>query len=124
MAGHSQKYSGLRGDKKNWPDFVMRAEKQFAREDLAGINHSLAIYDAIVNVSGKDGRMTVELGSEMPGLDIYYTIDDTMPDSYSPKYSKPILIPEGPVTLRVITYRNGKPIGHLITLNPQELAKR
>ena len=112
------------GDKKNWPDFVMRAEKQFAREDLAGINHSLAIYDAIVNVSGKDGRMTVELGSEMPGLDIYYTIDDTMPDSYSSKYSKPILIPEGPVTLRVITYRNGKPIGHLITLNPQELAKR
>ncbi len=111
-------------EKKNWPDFVRRAEKQFDREDLAGINHSLAIYDAIINVTRKDGKMTVSLETEMPGLDIYYTIDDTMPDSYTPKYTKPILIPEGPVTLRVITYRNGKPIGHLITLNPKELAKR
>ena len=111
-------------EKKNWPDFVKRAEKQFDRDDLAGINHSLAIYDAIINITRKDGKMTVEMDTEMPGLDIYYTIDDTMPDSYTPKYTKPVLMPEGPVTLRVITYRNGKPIGHLITLNPQELAKR
>jgi len=68
--------------------------------------------------------MTVEMDTEMPGLDIFYTIDDTMPDSYTQKYSNPVVLPEGPVTLRVITYRNGKPIGHLITLNPQELAKR
>jgi hexosaminidase len=111
-------------ESKDWSGFVKRAEKQFDRDDLAGINHSLAIYDAIIKVSGKDGKITVTMDSEMPGLDIYYTIDDTMPDSYSPKYSKPVELPEGPVTLRVVTYRNGKPIGHLITLNPQELAKR
>jgi hexosaminidase len=111
-------------ESKNWSDFVKRAEKQFDRADLAGINHSLAIYDAIINVTRKDGKMTVAMDTEIPGLDIYYTIDDTMPDSYTTKYSEPFVLPEGPVTLRVITYRNGKPIGHLITLNPQELAKR
>ena len=111
-------------ESKDWTGFVKRAEKQFDRDDLAGINHSLAIYDAIIKVSKKEGKMTVTMDSEMPGLDIYYTIDDTMPDGYSPKYSKPVELPEGPVTLRVITCRNGKPIGHLITLNPQELAKR
>ncbi len=111
-------------ESKEWNGFVKRAEYQFGRDDLAGINHSLAVYDAIISVNRKDGKMTVTMDSEMPGLDIFYTIDDTMPDSYTLKYSKPVELPEGPVTLRVITYRNGKPIGHLITLNPQELAKR
>lgn len=111
-------------ESKNWPEFVKRAEKQFDRDDIAEINHSLAIYDAIINVTRKDGRMTVEMDSEVPGLDIFYTLDDTMPDNYTLKYTKPVVIPEGPVTLRVITYRNGKPIGHLLTLNQQELAKR
>jgi hexosaminidase len=108
----------------DWNSFVKRAEYQFSRDDIAGINHSLAVYDAIINVSRKDGKMTVTLDTEMPGLDIFYTIDDTMPDSYTLKYSKPFILPDGPVTLRVITYRNGAPVGHLITLNPQELAKR
>jgi hexosaminidase len=111
-------------DKKSWPDFAKRAESQFYRADIAGINHSLAVYDAIINISRKDGKMTVEMDTEMPGLDIYYTIDDTMPDNYTPKYTKPVTLPDGPVTLRVITYRNGKPAGHLITLNPRELARR
>jgi hexosaminidase len=111
-------------EKKNWPDFVKRAENQFDRADLAGVNHSLEIYDAIINITRKDGKMTVEMDTEVPGLDIYYTIDDTMPDNSTPKYSKAVTLPDGPVTLRVITYRNGKPAGHLITLNPQELAKR
>jgi hypothetical protein len=31
---------------------------------------------------------------------------------------------EGHITLRVITYRNGKPAGHLITLKLDELKKR
>jgi hexosaminidase len=47
-----------------------------------------------------------------------------MPNLYSPKYSKPVELPEGPVTVRVVTYRNGKQIGHLITLTPKELKKR
>ena len=111
-------------EKKNWPDFIMRAEKQFERADIAGINHAYSIYDAIIDVSKKDGKMTVVMASEAPGLDIYYTIDDTMPDSMSPKYSAPFVLPDGPVSLRVITYRNGKPIGHLITLKPDDLKRR
>lgn len=111
-------------ESKEWTGFVKRAEKQFDRDDLAGINHSLAIYDAIITVARTAGKMTVNMDTEMPGLEIFYTIDDTMPDSKTMKYSGPVVLPDGPVTLRVITYRNGKPLGHLITLDPQELAKR
>ena len=109
---------------KNWTNFIQRVENQFPRADLEGVNYSTAIYDAIINVKGKEGKMTVELGSEVPGLDIFYTIDGAMPNTYSPKYVKPVDIPEGPVTLRVVTYRDGKQIGHLITLKPEELKKR
>ncbi len=111
-------------ESKSWPDFAKRTEQQFYRDDLAGINHSLAIYDAVITVTRKDGKMTVEMETEMPGLDIFYTTDDEMPDRYTLKYTGPFIIPEGPVTLRVITYRNGNPIGHLITLRPQDLEKR
>ncbi len=111
-------------EEKNWPDFVSRAENQFQRLDVANINHAYSIYDAIIHVKKDNDKMTIIMGSEVPGLDIYYTIDDTMPDDMSPKYSEPFVLPDGPVSLRVITYRNGKPIGHLITLKPDDLKRR
>jgi hexosaminidase len=109
---------------KNWTNFIARVEKQFERSEVEGVNYSTAIYDAIINVRAKDGKMTLEMDSEVPGLDIYYTTDGAMPNKYSPKYSKPFELPEGPITVRVVTYRNGLQIGHLITLKPEDLKKR
>jgi hexosaminidase len=109
---------------KNWNNFIQRVEKQFDRADIEEVNYSRAIYDAVISVRGKDGKTNVVMDSEVPGLDIYYTIDGAMPNLYSPKYSKPVDLPEGPVTVRVVTYRNGKQIGHLITLTPDILKKR
>jgi hexosaminidase len=112
-------------EKKNWPDFVQRVEAQFDRNDMAGINYSRAIYDPVISADVKDGKTIVTLVSEVPGLDLFYTVDDAIPGRYSPKYSKPFELPVGgPVTLRVMSYRNGKPMGHLITLSPEELKKR
>jgi hexosaminidase len=109
---------------KNWTFFVTRVENQFARADIQGVNYSPAIYDAIINIKEKDGKMILEMDSEVPGLDIYFTFDNSMPNSYSPKYSNPVEIPDGPVTLRVATFRYGKQIGHLIILKPEDLKKR
>jgi hexosaminidase len=109
---------------KNWANFIQRVEKQFDRADVEGVNYSLAIYDAIVKVSENDGKMILNLDSEVPGLDIFYSVDGAMPSIYSPKYSGPVEIPDGPVTVRVVTYRDGKQLGHLITLNPEQLKMR
>ena len=67
-------------EKKNWENFVQRVENQFNRSDVAVVNYSKAMYDAIVNTRMKDGKMWVEMASEVPGLDIFYTIDGRMPD--------------------------------------------
>ena len=109
---------------KNWGDFSKRMEAHFDRSDVAEINCSRAVYDAIVETSKKGNNLMLTLGSELSDVDIYYTTDDAMPDKFCTKYTKPVALPDGPITLRVITYRNGQPIGHLITLKRDELEKR
>lgn len=111
-------------EKKDWNSFVPRLENQFNRADLADINYSHAIYDADVKTYLKGEKMYLDISTEISDLTIYYTYDGTMPDSHSLKYSNSVIIPEGPITIRVITYRNGAPIGHLITLKPDELKRR
>lgn len=109
---------------KNWDNFSGRMEAHFERADIAEINYSRAIYDPIIKTSTKDGKLILEMEAEVAGLDIYYSIDDTMPDSFSTKYTKAVELPEGAITLRAITYRNGKPLGHLITLKRADLERR
>jgi hexosaminidase len=111
-------------ESKNWDNFIQRVENKFERSDVAEINYSKAIYDAIIKASLKDGKVVVTMECEAPNMEIYYTIDDAMPDKFTSRYTQPVNIPEGPVTLRVITYRDGKPIGHLITLKKEELDRR
>jgi hexosaminidase len=112
------------GESKNWEDFIKRVEYHFTRSDKAEINYSNAIYDAIVRTEKQGDKLMIVMETEAPDMDIYYTTDGTMPDPFSEKYSKPFPLPEGPVTLRVITYRNGSPIGHLIILGQEELRRR
>jgi hexosaminidase len=111
-------------ENKNWDNFIVRVENKFERSDIAEINYSKAIYDPIIKVSQKDGNLLLTMETEAPDLDIYFTTDDAMPDNFTSKYAQPVLLPEGPITLRVITYRNNKPIGHLITLKLEELERR
>lgn len=109
---------------RNWESFVPRMETQFGRADLSGVNYARSAYDAIVKTNTKAGKLLATLDAELPGLDIYYTIDDSVPSQYATRYATPIEIPEGPVTLRVITCRAGKPIGRQIILKRADLLKR
>jgi hexosaminidase len=109
---------------KNWDSFIQRVEKHFIRAEKAGVNYSTAIYDPVINIKKSDNKLTADITCEAPGLDVYYTLDGSMPGIYSPKYNKPIDIPDGPVTLKLAAYRNGKQIGHLISLKPADLKNR
>jgi hexosaminidase len=111
-------------DSKNWDNFVKRVEFQFDRADIAQVNYSRAMYDVIVKSSVNQGKLFLILESEISGLDIYYTIDDSMPDNFSPKYNQPVEMPDNSFFVRIIAYRNGKPIGHMITLSREELKNR
>ncbi|MBZ5856466.1 beta-N-acetylhexosaminidase [Flavihumibacter profundi] len=111
--------------KKNWADFIVRAEAHFKRYDIAGINYSRSMYDPILDVQKvKDSTIQVALTTEVPGLDIHYSFDEFYPDQYYPVYSQPLLFPPGASSLKVQTYRKGKPAGKPINLPLSELKKR
>ena len=111
--------------KKNWPDFVKRVEHQFDRMDVAKIKYSRSMYDPSFNASlDKNGQLQVELQTQVPDLVIYYSFDETNPDEFYPKYERPLVIPKDALHLKVITYRDGKPIGKQINMPVEELIKR
>lgn len=112
-------------DKKNWNNFSKRVEAHFDRMDMRQIKYSRAMFDPIINVkkNNKDGLL-IELSSEVEGLDIHYSFDNSHPDNFYPKYAGPLTVPKGSSMLKVITYRDGKPIGRQIDMPLAELKKR
>jgi len=110
--------------KKDWNGFVKRVEGHFERFDQAGINYARSIYDPILKVTRPGEQLVVDITTEVEGLDIYYTLDNTIPNQYYPKYSAPITLPKDVDMVRLISYRNGKPIGKLISIKTEDLEKR
>jgi hexosaminidase len=112
-------------ESKNWNDFVRRTESQFERMDQAEVKYSRAMYDPIFAVKKDDkGAMLVELSTEVEGLNIYYSFDNSHPDNFYPKYTTPLSIPKDAIMLKAVTYRDGKPIGRQIDMPVAELQKR
>lgn len=111
--------------KKNWNDFFGRVEKHFERFDIAQIKYAPSVYDPSFTIRAMpDSTLQVELQTEVQGLDIYYSFDNSFPDKFYPKYTEPLLVPKDAFQLRVITYRDGKPIGRMITMPVTEMKKR
>ena len=111
-------------EKKDWDGFLARTENHFQRFDVANLKISKAVYDAIISTKKDGEKLICEMSNDIKGVDIFYTTDDSFPDKFSPKYTSPIEIPTGPVTLKVITYRNGQPLGRMLSIPRVDLEKR
>ena len=111
--------------KKNWDDFFGRVEKHFDRFNVAEIKYAPSVYDPIFTVHAMpDSTLQVTLETEVKGLDIHYSFDNSYPDNFYPKYTSSLLVPKEAFQLRVITYRDGKPVGRMLTITQEELKKR
>ncbi len=112
-------------EKKNFQTFFTKVEKHFDRFNEAQIKYAPSVYDPIFKASrAADKRLNVELTTEVPGLDIYYSFDNSYPDNFYPKYTGILTVPVDATQFRVITYKNGKPIGRMVTMPVAELNKR
>lgn len=111
--------------KRNWNDFVARAEAHFPRLDAANTKYARTIYDPIITArKGSNGAILIEMASEIEGLSIHYSFDETHPDCFYPQYQAPVEIPKDAIHLKVISCREGKIIGRQIDLPVEELRKR
>ncbi|MCR6721793.1 MAG: family 20 glycosylhydrolase [Chitinophagaceae bacterium] len=110
---------------RNWKEFVQRVESQFLRLDAAKTKYAPSMYDPEFKVTKKGtNQVEVTLINEVDGLDIHYSFDNSYPDEFYPKYTAPLLVPKDAFQLKVITYRDGKPIGRMIAMPVEELKKR
>ncbi|SHI67009.1 hexosaminidase [Rubritalea squalenifaciens DSM 18772] len=101
--------------KKDWPEFVERVEAHFKRLDFLDINYATSIYDPIIQMKKINKREVITLSTEVDGLDIHYTFDEGEVDHHYPVYKEPLVVPYGATTIRMRTYRDGKPVGKLRT---------
>jgi hexosaminidase len=112
-------------EKKSWTNFTGKMELHFKRMDIAETKYAPSAYDPIFKVSrSADKQLMVELSTEIDGLDIYYSFDNSFPDRFYPKYTEKLVVPKDANQLRVITYRGKEAIGRMITMPVDELNKR
>jgi len=112
-------------EKRNWNNFVARVEAHFQRFDVAEKKYAPSIYDpGFKATKNGNNQVVVELSPEIEGLHIYYSFDNSFPDNFYPEYAQPVTVPKDASTMKVITYRNGKPIGRMIVMPVDVLKKR
>lgn len=112
-------------EKKNWKNFVTRVEDHFKRYDVAEKKYAPSMYDPIFAAKkNTNGKLSIELSTEIEGLDIYYSFDNSFPDRFYPKYSSPLTPPKDAVMLKVITYRGKEPIGRMTSMPIAEMQSR
>lgn len=110
---------------KNWKNFFARTEQHFGRLDITETNYAPSVYDPIFNIKRiDDDKLSVTMSTEIEGLDIHYSFDNSFPDRFYPKYTGPLTVPVDALVLRVITYRDKKPIGRMISMPITEMNKR
>lgn len=111
-------------ENKDWNKFVNKIEAHFDRFDYAQTKYSPAMYDPIVSVRRDGDKFFVSLDTEIEGLDIYTSFDSSTPDNFYPVYSEAQEIPKDASLMRIITYRDNKPIGRLMSIAVENLKKR
>ena len=111
---------------RNWDDFTRRMEEEFHYFDAVGIKYARSSFNVIFTPKRTPDRdFTVDMTTEVKGLDIYYTFDNTNPDTFSTRYDgTPVRFPLGAAQLNVITYRDGRLIGQQVNIRKDELSRR
>lgn len=111
---------------RNWNEFIGRVEDHFERFNYADRKYAPSIYDPVVRAKKNEkGIFFVDFDSEISGLTIYYSFDNSFPDNHYPKYDgKSVEVPVDAAPMKLISYRNGKPLGRVMTVGIDELKKR
>ena len=110
---------------RNWKFFVNRVEQQFERFDRSGVNYARSIYDPIIYPHwDKERQLKIAMKTEIEGLSLFYTFDNTIPDIYSNMYTDTLSIPKNASMLRVAAYKGQEQAGRLIDITIDALKKR
>ncbi|MET0299712.1 MAG: beta-N-acetylhexosaminidase [Flavitalea sp.] len=110
---------------KNWNNFVGRVETHFKRFDVADKKYAPSMYEPIFKVTkNAKGLLVVQMTTEVEGIDIHYSFDNSFPDQFYPKSAGPVTVPKDASNLRIASYRNGVKMSRDIIFPVKDLEKR
>lgn len=110
--------------KRDWKTFIPRVEEHFKRFDAAQVKYAPSMYEPdVATAINSKGELVVTLTPEIDGLNIHYCFDNTFPDNFYPVYSAPVTAPKDAVMMRIVSYKDGKQVGRMITMPIDELKK-
>lgn len=112
--------------KLSWPDFLRKIEAQLPILTLDSTNYSNYFYDPMVTAKkAADGEIALNIDTEVPDINVYYSFDDTNPDLFYPKYEgNAIAIPKGAKNIRMVSYRGDTQKSRIVKLPISELKRR
>lgn len=111
---------------RDWKSFVPRVESHFARFDVADKKYAASMYDPSIKVK-KDlkGNLLLDFETEIDGLAVHYSFDNSFPDPHYPHYKgASIVVPVDAAPLKLVTSRNGKLVGRMMMISIDDLKKR
>jgi len=103
-------------ENKNWSDFIARTDKVLPAYEFAGINFAKSMFNIDHKVRPANGKLSVELSSIRPDLEIRYTTNETEPDNQSTLYKSALIVEPG-TNIRARTFLNGIAMGEILPLN-------
>jgi hexosaminidase len=111
---------------RNWNNFVGRVEDHFGRFQQADRKYAPSMYDPAIKVSmNPKGALLLDFETEIDGLTVHYSFDNSFPDYHYPAYGRtPVEVPVDAAPLKVVTYRAGKQVGRVMTISVEDLRKR
>jgi hexosaminidase len=111
-------------EKKNWTNFFSRVEKHFERFDVAEMKYAPSVYEPSIDASYTgDKQLKITLSTETP-VNIHYSFDNSFPDKFYPVYKEPLIAPKDAAMLKMITYKNNKPVGRMMVVQIADLKAR
>ena len=94
-------------NKKDYKDFTKRLQAHFVAYGQLGMHYSKGYYGVHIQPMATNGKLLIQLSSEIPGTEIHYTTDGTKPDEHSTLYKEPVEITSS-VLLKAVTVVDGK----------------
>lgn len=100
---------------KDWESFATRLESNFDTFKAKGLNFSESMYTVKLDTDFdlEHNRVRIELSTEAPASQIYYTLDGKQPTQNSLKYESPFEL-DKTTEIKAIVYKNGSARGKMI----------
>jgi hexosaminidase len=102
-------------ERRQTGDFFRRLEKMMERYDKTGLNYAKSIYTVQIKSSFERNQslIKVQLSTEMPDTEIFYTLDGSEPTEKSLRYMAPLEISHSK-QLKAQAFKNGIPKGRVV----------